>query len=470
MTRSTRFMPRSPLAIAPHAWGIELFEFDARGNDVEEVGAYAVVAIEGPLAQHAAWYCDGYDAIADRVTAALASNAPALLLRISSPGGEVYGCFELADHIKDAAAAAGKPVVAYVDGAATSAAYALACAAGRIVVPSTGVVGSIGTITMAVDATKADDQFGLKFHLIASGARKTDANPHVALSDDARASVQSKIDQLAEIFFKHVSASRGKSVDEIRAYEADTFVGAQAVSVGLADEVGTFASLVAASPLIASQAKESIMTDEEKAKAALKSLAECDDEKQAARAKKALAALAEEEEEKKDDEAKAEGGEGDEEKKDDEAKAKAEDEEDTSAKATLALAAQVQMLSKKIADRDEREERAKLMASRTDLADEVVALLDRSPLAVVRDAVKTLPRGAAKGQVGAAIAAIGVAPSVTGKSEQAVRQLPPEQHDALMREMGVLPPKQESGPRADGSYVFPTLVPSELRKQMKGGE
>jgi signal peptide peptidase SppA len=470
MTRSARFQPRSPLALEVSAWGVELFE---RPEPVpfEEIGAYAVVDITGPLARRAIWFCDGYDAIAKRVHAALASNAPAVLLRIASPGGEVHGCFELVDEIRAAAKAAGKEVVAYVDGAAMSAAYAIACAADRIVVPPTGMVGSIGTITMALDATKADDAMGLKFAVISSGARKADGNPHTAMSDETRASIQSKIDTLADIFFGCVAGARGRSLEEIKAHEADTFIGAQAVSVGLADEVGTFASLVAASAVTAQSGKENDMPKEEEAKAALKSVAEGDDEKKAARAKKALAALEDEsEDEKKDDETKAAV---DDEKKE-EAKAHAEggeekkDDETKASSSLLVLAAQVQTLSRKLAERDESEERTKLMASRPDLADEVVSLLARSPIAVVRDAVKTLPRGAAKGQVGAAIAALGVAPSVTGKDATATRQLPQDEHDALMREMGVLPPEQKSAVRADGSMSFSAPVPSELRKQMKG--
>lgn len=207
-------------------------------------GELAVVRIEGPLSQRA-WSCwmfegDGYDYIAARCRLALAdSRARALLLVIDSPGGEVAGCFEAVRQIRASVEASGKPCVAYADEMACSAAYALACCADAIVLPETGTVGSVGVIASVMDRSKALAQAGVAVHFITSGARKADGRSEIPLTDDARAALQSEVDQLAETFFATVARARGMDVKDVRALEAGVRIGPQAVTAKLADRVGS---------------------------------------------------------------------------------------------------------------------------------------------------------------------------------------------------------------------------------------
>ena len=222
---------------------------DAEGAYAVDADGVAHVRIEGPLAQKA-WACwmfggDGYDAIESRVSAAL--NDPrsrSLVLRVDSPGGEVAGCGVCADAIRAASAASGKPVVAYVDELAASAAYWLASAADKIVTPASGMLGSIGVIATRIEDTEGDAR-GRKVHFITSGARKADGHPTVPLSEEELAATQAKIDALADVFAGAVAERRGMSTADVRALEADVFVGADAVAKGLADRVGNLSSAVA---------------------------------------------------------------------------------------------------------------------------------------------------------------------------------------------------------------------------------
>ncbi len=214
-------------------------------------GEVAIVDIRGPLAQRA-WSCfgmfegDGYDAILVRVQAALADpRAGAVLLRIDSPGGEVAGCFEAVRAIRALKAAAEKPMVAYVDECAASAAYALACACDAIVLPDTGCVGSIGVIAAVFEESRALDAAGIGVAVITSGARKADGHPALALTDDARAAIQEQIDQLADVFAAEVAVARGGDAARWRSLEAAVALGPRAVEAGLADEIGGFEAAVA---------------------------------------------------------------------------------------------------------------------------------------------------------------------------------------------------------------------------------
>lgn len=476
--KRARFMPHGLLAITADSWGLEFDCVAQPAQPFDVAGEFAVVAITGPLLQHASWLWDGYDAIEARVGAALASPATTVVLRISSPGGHVAGCFELAETLRARAKSAGKRLLAYVDGQAQSAAYALACAAERIVLPPSGLVGSIGTMQVAVDATAANRAAGLEFAIFTSGSRKADGNPMTPMTEEARAAIQATVDELAAAFYALVGRARALSPASVGSLEAGTFVGAKAVEAGLADAVMTFAELVASGGQINAQSgAEENMDEEEKARAALTAIAEGDDDKAAARAKKALAALAEGEEEDKpkDDDkgdseskAKAEGG-------DEDAKPKDDDKDKPEAKATasvsgdpaLALAAKVQSLEAWKTAREEREERETLMASRPDFAPEVVALMNRSPLAVVRDAVKNLPRGASKasGQVAAARAAMHAQPTVGDGQGDLKSALPEQEAHDLDVQMGLS--RRTNAIRHEGTkLILGVMTPAEARAEL----
>lgn len=201
------------------------------------------IVIEGPLVQRGGWFA-GYDQIAEVFASALAES-DGVLLRINSPGGMVAGCFEAVRSMMAAKGASKKPVVAYVDECACSAAYALACVADAIVVPPSGYVGSVGVISTAVDLSDALKAMGVRVVVVTSGARKADGHPAVPMSADAVARMQRDVDVLAEQFFELVGTSRRMRPRAVERLEADVFLGSAALSVGLADAVGGLADAVA---------------------------------------------------------------------------------------------------------------------------------------------------------------------------------------------------------------------------------
>jgi signal peptide peptidase SppA len=223
---------------------------DAAAPSFVREGDVAIVGIDGPLAQRA-WSCmgmfsgDGYDAIAQRVRAALAdAETRAVVLRIDSPGGEVAGLFDAVATLRADAGAAGKPLVAYADEMMCSAAYALACAADRIVAPATGTVGSIGVITVVGDRVAANEAEGLNLRVIRSGALKAVPHPDEALTDAGIAKVQATVDALASVFAQTVATARALPAAAVLALEAECFLGTEAVAKGLADATGNLATAV----------------------------------------------------------------------------------------------------------------------------------------------------------------------------------------------------------------------------------
>lgn len=165
-----------------------------------------------------------------------------ILLDVDSHGGEVNGVFDLSDHIFRARGQ--KPIYAAVDESAFSAAYAIASAADKVIVPRAGGVGSIGVMALHLDQSKLNERLGVKVTPVYAGRRKNDLSPHEPLSAEARASLEARINEVYDLFAKTVSRNRGLTEQQVRSTEAGRFFGEGAVKGGLADEVGPISELV----------------------------------------------------------------------------------------------------------------------------------------------------------------------------------------------------------------------------------
>lgn len=219
------------------------FSRQARDTGYDVVEGIAIIPIQGTLVQKLGTLrpysgMTGYDGIrACFLRALYDSEVKAICLDIDSPGGEVAGCFDLVDEIF--AARGSKPVWAILSESAYSAAYALASAADKIIVPRTGGVGSVGVIVMHVDWSQKIKDDGLQVTIITYGDRKAESNPYEPLSETARKAIQSDIDEMGRLFVSTVSRNRGIAEKTVRDTEAACFLGADGVQLGLADQVAS---------------------------------------------------------------------------------------------------------------------------------------------------------------------------------------------------------------------------------------
>ena len=210
-----------------------------RGYDV--VAGVALIEIAGTLTHRLGCIRPysgqtGYDGIRLAFLSALGDpEVRAIALDINSPGGEVAGCFDLADTIR--AARGLKPIWGILNEAAYSAAYALASACDHITVPRTGGAGSVGVIVMHVDMSRALEGSGVAVTLLTYGDRKADGNEFEPLAKAARTRFQAEIDTMGELFVATVARNRGIDAAAVRAQQAATFLGSAAVTAGLADAV-----------------------------------------------------------------------------------------------------------------------------------------------------------------------------------------------------------------------------------------
>lgn len=162
----------------------------------------------------------------------------AIILRIDSPGGEATLVEEAASAIRGATQV--KPVLAYVDSEASSAAYWLASQADVIYATPSAEVGSIGVYVALLDESRAYEMQGLELKIYRSGIYKALGLPGKKITKEDGEFLQSLVNSLAEKFFRAVREGRSPKVlpDEIfdgRWWPVDT-----ALTYGMIDGVSDF--------------------------------------------------------------------------------------------------------------------------------------------------------------------------------------------------------------------------------------
>lgn len=210
-----------------------------RGPSVPAISSphTAMIAIQGEIASDA-------EASAEAVLAALREafedkGAKGIVLLIDSPGGSPVQAGIINDEIRRLKALHKKPVYAVVEESCASAAYYIAVAADKIYVDKASLVGSIGVLMNGFGFTGLMDKVGIERRLLTAGENKGLLDPFSPLSAAQRAHAQSMLDQIHRQFIAVVKAGRGERLKETPEIFSGLFwTGQQAVSLGLADELG----------------------------------------------------------------------------------------------------------------------------------------------------------------------------------------------------------------------------------------
>lgn len=215
----------------------------------DDITDIAVIDVIGPIFTRADLFSDvsgatSIEMLERQLDDALYDDSiRAIVFRIDSPGGEVTGTHELANYIDEACEL--KPIIAYVQGAACSAAYWIASATGRIYADKTATLGSIGVVATWTDDSAARAAAGLTdYEVVSSQSPNKRLDP---TRDDGRAELQKQIDGLADIFIDDVAAFRDVTRDKVMSNfgQGGIFLADEAVMIGMADEVSNFRDVIA---------------------------------------------------------------------------------------------------------------------------------------------------------------------------------------------------------------------------------
>lgn len=169
--------------------------------------------------------------------AAADDSVQGILLVVDSPGGTVAGTGDLADDI--AATRAKKPIVAFVEDLAASAAYWIASQATKIVASPNSEIGSIGTYARVEDWSAAYEKAGVKVHVIKAGEFKGAGEEGTEITDAQLAEWQQEINGINELFVGAVSKGRGKDASELGWADGKVRRADRALKAGMIDALGT---------------------------------------------------------------------------------------------------------------------------------------------------------------------------------------------------------------------------------------
>lgn len=172
----------------------------------------------------------------DTVENALADeDINSVLIDWDSPGGSVTKVDECALRLADLQAQYGKKVYSHTSTLMASAAYYIAAASYSISSTRSANVGSIGVYTAHVDATKAMEGQGILMRIFRSGKFKGAGAYNSTMSDEQVAQMQEHVNDLAQMFYDHVTAYRPYVSGE--SMQGQCFLGKDALTVNIVDSI-----------------------------------------------------------------------------------------------------------------------------------------------------------------------------------------------------------------------------------------
>lgn len=225
------------------------WEENGTSHDTEYGGKIAVIPVRGSLTNRtygmsALSGLTSYTQIRENIQVALDDpSIKSIILDLESNGGSVSGAFDLVDWIYSIRSI--KPIVAFANEYAYSAAYAIASAADSIYLPRTGTLGSIGVIMQHKDISGMNESLGIKYTTLTAGKYKDDYTPNAPLSKHAISQAQRMLDTDYKLFVDTVIHNRPNlTSDVITGFGASIFHGQDAVDIGLADGIKSFEEVV----------------------------------------------------------------------------------------------------------------------------------------------------------------------------------------------------------------------------------
>ncbi len=169
----------------------------------------------------------------------------ALVLRVNSPGGEVYAAEQIRREI-ELTRAAGIPVVVSMGDVAASGGYWIAMNANRIFAEPNTITGSIGIFGMYYTVPSTLAKLGVQSDGVGTGPMAGAFDITRPLDPKVGAVIQAIINKGYHDFVGNVAKARGKSYESIDAIaQGRVWTGRQALERGLVDQLGGLDAAVA---------------------------------------------------------------------------------------------------------------------------------------------------------------------------------------------------------------------------------
>ncbi|MEO6799585.1 MAG: signal peptide peptidase SppA [Rhodanobacter sp.] len=183
-------------------------------------------------------------------------RSKALVLRVNSPGGEVYAAEQIRREV-ELTRAAGIPVVVSMGDVAASGGYWISMDANRIYAEPDTITGSIGIFGMYYTVPGTLAKLGIQSDGVATGPMAGAFDITRPLDPKVGTVIQAIIDKGYRDFVGQVAKARGKSYPAIDAIaQGRVWTGRQALDRGLVDQLGGLDAAVAEAATLAKLGKD----------------------------------------------------------------------------------------------------------------------------------------------------------------------------------------------------------------------
>ncbi len=174
----------------------------------------------------------------DRVFAV--RNAPAVALAINSPGGSPVQSHLIFRRIRELAEEKKRRVIAFVEDAAASGGYMIACAADEIIADPHSIVGSIGVVGGSFGFDKLIAKIGIERRLYTSGDHKGALDPFLPENAEDVERLKKLQREIHDDFIALVKSRRGGKLTgpENDLFSGEYWTGRRALALGLVDAIG----------------------------------------------------------------------------------------------------------------------------------------------------------------------------------------------------------------------------------------
>lgn len=201
-----------------------------------------ILQVEGPITYKTTGWealCGGTSCqmLKEQMEYFVERGAKTVAMMTDSGGGEARGLFDTATYLRQLADDNGIKIVAFSEGTAASAAYALPAIADEFIATWDARIGSIGVLISLMDDSKALEKEGYERVFVVSNDGKIPYDKDGSFRQEFLDDLQKDVNAIYDTFTTHVSNYRPMSKQQVIDTDARVFMAEEALSLGLIDRI-----------------------------------------------------------------------------------------------------------------------------------------------------------------------------------------------------------------------------------------
>jgi signal peptide peptidase SppA len=172
-------------------------------------------------------------------------QAPVVAIIVNSPGGSPVQSRLIYKRIRDLAQEKEKKVLIFVEDAAASGGYMIACAGDEIIADPCSIIGSIGVVSANFGFPEAIAKLGVERRVYTAGTSKFSLDPFQKEKKEDVVKLKEILADMHDVFINLVKAGRGgRLADDPAIFTGQFWLAEKALALGLIDSIGDIRSVI----------------------------------------------------------------------------------------------------------------------------------------------------------------------------------------------------------------------------------